>query len=55
MGFIGRRECAPPSDSKIPNEKARRRFPGAGSIVAMQISCDDGHRQMICPTCQIFF
>jgi hypothetical protein len=35
MGIYGRRECGPPSDSKIPNEKARSQFPGAGSIVAM--------------------
>jgi hypothetical protein len=37
--------------SESANDKARDRFPGAGSIL---ISCDDEIMPVICPTCQIF-
>jgi hypothetical protein len=33
-------------------EKARRRFPGAGSILS---SCDDEDMPVICPTGQVLF
>jgi hypothetical protein len=45
----------PPPDSKIrikkEIQKARGRFPGAGSIVNC---CDADNVPVICPTCQIF-
>src|SRR5665647_361465 len=41
-----RRECG-----RRPIEKARGRFPGAGS----EMSCDDGPMPVICPTCQLLF
>jgi hypothetical protein len=44
-----------PNEKAVKNEKARRRFPGAGSMITMQDACDNGHKRMICPTCQIFF
>jgi hypothetical protein len=34
-----------------PIQKARDRFPGAGSIVALN-SCDGDNVPVICPTCQ---
>jgi hypothetical protein len=47
----------PPPDSKFrvkPRmQKARGRFPGAGSIVAVN-SCETDNVPVICPTCQIF-
>jgi hypothetical protein len=38
---------------KNPIQKARGRFPGAGSIVALN-SCDDDNVPVICPTCQFY-
>jgi hypothetical protein len=40
IGRMWRRALRPPSDSKNPNQKARRRFPGSGfEILAMMKIC----------------
>jgi hypothetical protein len=45
---VWRRAARPPSDSKFPNEKTRRRFSRRGLN-----SCDDGYKPVICPTSQV--
>jgi hypothetical protein len=40
-----------PECGRRPIEKARDRFPGAGS----EMFCDDGPMPVICPTCQLLF
>ena len=44
-------EMVRPECGRRPIEKARGRFPGAGS----QDFCDDEEMPVICPTCQLLF